>query len=55
MSIQQMKPIMTFNVISDLHVTGWENKFNKHFEEALKDLKEVKKEDKALCNIGEMT
>lgn len=55
MSIQQMKPIMTFNVISDLHVTGWENKFNKHFEEALKDLNEVNPEAKALCIVGDMT
>lgn len=36
MSTQQVKPIMTFNVISDLHITGYENKFNKNFEEALR-------------------
>lgn len=47
--------MLTFNVISDLHITGYENKFNKNFEEALKDLNKVNPKADALCIVGDMT
>lgn len=47
--------MVTFNVISDLHITAGENKFSSNFKNALIDLNQVNPNAKALCIAGDMT